>query len=77
MGIGLLGFVDSLLRVAFDVQLGSSTAWTVFAWTAMGGVFLAELIYQPSFRVAAGFGFAALLLLSLWIAANVLVSLTI
>jgi len=75
IGIGLLGFGSSVLSVVFDVEIGQSTRWTIFGWIVMGGIFLGELLYRPSFKVAARFGFAALLLLCLWIAANVFVSL--
>ena len=77
IGFGLLGFIDSVLRVVSDVEPGQSTAWTVSGWIATGGIFLVEMAYRPSFKVTARFGFAALLLLCLWITANVLVSLTI
>jgi hypothetical protein len=45
----------------------------MFVW-CLGGIFLAELIYRPPFRVTAGFGFAALLLWCFGITAKVLVS---
>jgi hypothetical protein len=73
IAFGSLGFILGLLAWVFDVE---SPGFGWLGWITMGAILLGEIIYRPAFKLTAGLGFLALLLLCLLIAANFLVSRT-
>jgi len=73
IALGLLGFVFSVMSSVFDVE---PPRLAFLGWITFAVILLWELLYRPSMTLTAAIGFGALLLLCLWIAANVLVSVT-
>jgi len=66
--VGFLWFGLSVLWVFFGVEPEGP-----LFWLAVGGIFAWELLYRPSTSMTAGIGVSALLLLSVWLVANVVV----
>jgi hypothetical protein len=73
IAIGFLGFGFSAMQVLISTE-PESPMGGVILWLTFGGVFAWELVYRPPNAVSAGIGTCALLLLVVWLAANVLVA---
>ena len=73
--IGLLATFSGLMASVFDVEVRGSAGWTMVGWITVSGIFVGELIYRPSFKVASAGGFVALLIWCSFFAVAVLISL--